>query len=598
MGAVMPPTCSTSTAYRRADSRITATAWAGKTGARRPPPPATPAEEQALKARIAARRLENERAAALDLAETKARATAIWDACARTVGDHPYLAAKGVGHHKLRLCMDGLSLAGMDCKGALVAPMRNAEGEVCSLQFITASDKRFLKGPKPDGLYFSIGNPSDVVCIAEGFATAASVHETTGYATAVAFNCGNLEPVARAIHAKLPDGNIVFVADDDYQTDGNPGTTKAAQAAKAVKGTVAIPDFGVDRPDGATDFNDLARHRGPKAIADAVARALLSELTSVTAGAASWPEPQSLTERGPYPLDALPAVIREAVEEAQRFVKAPIPLVASSALAAVSIAVQAHAGVQRTEGLIGPSSLFLLTIADSGERKSSCDKFFTESIREYEAEKAVLAKPDIASYTAALRAWEAECSGVEAAIKHAASKNQPTAELKSRLADLEEQKPKAPRIPRLMYGDATPEAQAWGIANIWPSGGVLSSVAGAILGSHAMSAESQMRNLAILNVLRDGTPQSFDRRKEGGSFKVEGARFTVALQVQEPTLRAFFDRSGELARGTGFLARFLVAWPDSTQGSRPFFGTSPGLARSLLVPLADCAHTSEACPAG
>lgn len=51
---------------------------------------------------------------------------------------------------------------------------------------------------------------------------------------------------------------------------------------------------------------------------------------------------------------------------------------------------------------------------------------------------------------------------------------------------------------------------------------------------------------------------------------VRGARLTVALQVQEATLRSFFDRSGGLARGTGFLARFLVAWPESTQGYRPF----------------------------
>jgi putative DNA primase/helicase len=127
----------------------------------------------------------------------------------------------------------------------------------------------------------------------------------------------------------------------------------------------------------------------------------------------------------------------------------------------------------------------------------------------------------------------------------------------------------------LIYGDATPEAQAWGLANNWPSGGVLSSEAGAILGSHAMNAESQMRNLAILNLLWDGSAQTFDRRKEGGSFRIDGARFTVGLQVQEPTLRSFFVRTGELARGTGFLARFLVTCPDSTQGSRPFTDAPP-----------------------
>ncbi|MCG8053723.1 MAG: DUF3987 domain-containing protein, partial [Candidatus Thiodiazotropha endolucinida] len=59
-------------------------------------------------------------------------------------------------------------------------------------------------------------------------------------------------------------------------------------------------------------------------------------------------------------------------------------------------------------------------------------------------------------------------------------------------------------------------------------------------------------------------------RRSSESFKVHGARLSIALQVQEATLRAFFEKSGGLARGTGFLARFLVAWPESTQGYRPF----------------------------
>ncbi|MBL0168491.1 MAG: DUF3987 domain-containing protein [Propionivibrio sp.] len=78
-----------------------------------------------------------------------------------------------------------------------------------------------------------------------------------------------------------------------------------------------------------------------------------------------------------------------------------------------------------------------------------------------------------------------------------------------------------------------------------------------------------MRNLATLNQLWDGNRLTVDR-KSSESFTVRGARLTVALQVQEPTLREFFKQSGALARGTGFLARFLVAWPESTQGFRPF----------------------------
>ena len=102
-----------------------------------------------------------------------------------------------------------------------------------------------------------------------------------------------------------------------------------------------------------------------------------------------WPEPQPLTIRmapEPYPLDALPDTIRAAVEEVQGFTKAPVPLVASSALASLSMAAQAHIDVKRAERLSGPVSLFLLGIADSGERKTTCDGFFTSAIREYEAE--------------------------------------------------------------------------------------------------------------------------------------------------------------------------------------------------------------------
>lgn len=83
-----------------------------------------------------------------------------------------------------------------------------------------------------------------------------------------------------------------------------------------------------------------------------------------------------------------------------------------------------------------------------------------------------------------------------------------------------------------------------------------------------MGKESQMRNMALINKLWDGTPARVDRTT-APSFTVEG-RLTVAIQVQAPTLKAFFNNAGDLPRGTGFMARFLVAWPESTQGTRLF----------------------------
>ncbi len=285
-----------------------------------------------------------------------------------------------------------------------------------------------------------------------------------------------------------------------------------------------------------------------------------------------WPEPQSLSakvEPEPYPLDALPLPIRGAVEEVAGFVKAPVPMVSSSALAALSLAIQAHADAKRAEKLHGPIGLFLLTIADSGERKSTCDGFFTRAIRDYEEAEAEATKPILKEHRAAIEAWEAKRGGVKESIRQLAKAGKSTASMESALGDLEHDKPEPPRIPRLLYADATPEALAYGLAKHWPSGGVVSAEAGIVFGSHGMGKDSVMRNLGLLNQLWDGTSLTIDRRSTE-SFTVRGARLTVALQVQEPTLREFFARSGALARGTGFLARFLVAWPESTQGQRPF----------------------------
>ena len=162
----------------------------------------------------------------------------------------------------------------MDADGRLLVPVRDRAGEWLSLQRISADgEKRFLPGGRVSGGYYAIGKARGTVCIAEGFATAATIHEATGHPVAVAFNCGNLEAVARALREKLPKARLILCADDDARTDGNPGLTKATEAARAVGGLLAVPDFGADRPEKATDFNDLAQHRGADAVKACIASA-------------------------------------------------------------------------------------------------------------------------------------------------------------------------------------------------------------------------------------------------------------------------------------------------------------------------------------
>ncbi|RKT46811.1 uncharacterized protein DUF3987 [Thiocapsa rosea] len=168
-----------------------------------------------------------------------------------------------------------------------------------------------------------------------------------------------------------------------------------------------------------------------------------------------------------------------------------------------------------------------------------------------------------------MASWKAKQEGVLAATRDAAKKAKPTDELDAEMERLEESIPEPPRIPRLLLGDETPESLAWSLAKLWPSSGVISSEAGVIFGAHGMGKDSIMRNLALLNIAWDGGELPVGR-KTTESFVMRGVRLTVALQIQEPTLRSFFERSGGLARGTGFLARFLFSWPESTQGYRLF----------------------------
>ena len=285
-----------------------------------------------------------------------------------------------------------------------------------------------------------------------------------------------------------------------------------------------------------------------------------------------WPELQPLIARvdpQEYPLDAMPDSIRFAVQEVAGFVKAPIPLIATSALGGVSLGTQAHVDVERSVKLSGPCGLFLLAIADSGERKSTCDGYFTKAIRDYEAQQQEAAKPLIAAYKSEHDVWDAQRSGLKEKIKALAKEGKPSIAQVRELHELDKGEPAPPRIPQLIYGDATPEALTHSLAKEWPSGGVISSEAGSVFGSHGMSGDSVMRNLATLNQLWDGATLK-TKRRTSESFTVRGARLTMALQVQEATIRAFFDSTKGLARGTGFLARFLVSWPESTQGFRPF----------------------------
>jgi putative DNA primase/helicase len=146
---------------------------------------------------------------------------------------HDYLTRKGILAHGARIEGD-----------KLLIHMRDTTGAVHSLQTIAPDgSKMFMSGGRVKGCYFGIGTPTETLIVCEGFATGASIHECTGHAVAVAFNAGNLEAVTVALRSKYPTLKIIIAADDDHQTPGNPGMTKALAAVRATGAYLAVPVF-------------------------------------------------------------------------------------------------------------------------------------------------------------------------------------------------------------------------------------------------------------------------------------------------------------------------------------------------------------------
>lgn len=201
----------------------------------------SPAERQALARRMDAARTLREAEEAHRQKEAARKALAILEAAPLAPDDHPYLVRKRVRSYGLRLY-----------NGALVVPVSDVGGVLHSLQFIDREGrKRFLSGGRITGCFF-LTDPmfSDALCITEGYATGASIYEATGRPVAVAFNCGNLLAVAQSLRAAYPSIGLTICADNDTRTPGNPGLTKARQAAASVGSLLAVPPCS-------GDFNDF-----------------------------------------------------------------------------------------------------------------------------------------------------------------------------------------------------------------------------------------------------------------------------------------------------------------------------------------------------
>lgn len=190
----------------------------------------------------------------------------------------PYLAAKGVEGHGVKVSQDG----------HLVVPQRDLSGRLWGVQFCSPEGKRYLKGNLHTGTMHVI-EPSGqgtldaitmamggTIIVATGYATGATIHEATGRPVVIAFDDGNLEHVVSAVKARHPERELLIAADNDHANrHGNVGSMKAEAVAAAHDVRWTAPEFDDDeKARKLTDFNDLAASRGKLAVKAAIDAAL------------------------------------------------------------------------------------------------------------------------------------------------------------------------------------------------------------------------------------------------------------------------------------------------------------------------------------
>ncbi|WP_139379474.1 toprim domain-containing protein, partial [Zoogloea sp. LCSB751] len=278
----------------------------------------TPAEAAANRARMEAQRAEREAEIQARRSKARKKAHGIFNGAKPAPDDHPYLVRKRVASFGLKVCtwtrreeIRPGEWKEVHIPNTLLVPVRNSKGTLHSLQAIypekiSNRDKEFLSNGLKQACFHLIGEiiPDQPLCIAEGYATAASLHQVSDWPTAVAFDAGSLQPVARALQEAYPQARFILCADDDAfghcqackapvrVADGdtcpscgqphkcrNAGQIRAHEAARAVGGVVALPEFA--DPEGRwvgyqesgkapTDFNDLATStregEGPAAV--------------------------------------------------------------------------------------------------------------------------------------------------------------------------------------------------------------------------------------------------------------------------------------------------------------------------------------------
>lgn len=262
-----------------------------------------------------------------------------------------------------------------------------------------------------------------------------------------------------------------------------------------------------------------------------------------------------------YPVDAMYAPVCDAIREVQNQVQAPDALVAGSFLAAMSIACQGNVDVLLPTGLARPSSLYLAMFGQSGERKTTVDSLVSASIYEHDKQYAAANADAVTHYEATLRMWQAVDAALQRKLAKALQKSADLEQYRDELMAHARLRPRKPAPKRIIHQNITERPFLEALQGDGKSIAILSDEGEIVLKGGTMA------KTGVLNKSWDGAA-SLTLDRVDGHVQVANPRVTVSFMVQEDVFEEFWNKRGRIARGSGQMARYLVAWPASTVGFR------------------------------
>lgn len=261
-----------------------------------------------------------------------------------------------------------------------------------------------------------------------------------------------------------------------------------------------------------------------------------------------------------YPVESLPTVLCNVVASLNEDTGIPVELIGSAVLSAASLACQALIEVVSPHNSQPEQcSLYLLTIAESGEGKTTVHKRIMSLFHEFSQKMDNIYKVLSEEYEAELDIWKTKNKGIQSALRKASKDRDDTQIYEDEIKALNKKKPNKPKRLRILYENITSAALIRGLIE-YPNAAIISDEAISFFQGYVKN------EYGFLNKAWDGSTYSFERRDFDGVSV--NACMTMGLMVQSDVFKDYLKKNGTLAHSSGFLSRFLIAEVESSRGLR------------------------------